>query len=90
MAEREQFAKEEKTIRREASYQEGKRKKDVPFGSRKNPLYVRGERQRDVQADADFKKLELIRETKEAKKDEEKDEEKEEEEKEEEEEGENW
>jgi len=66
--EKQQFAKEEKTIKREASYQEGKSKKDVPFGSRKNPMYVRGERQRDAEADADFKKLELIRETKQAEK----------------------
>jgi hypothetical protein len=66
--EKQQFAKEEKTIRQEASYQEGKSKKDVPFGSRKNPLYVRGEHQRDAEADADFKKLELLRETRQAKK----------------------
>jgi len=63
-----QFANEEKTIKSEASYQEGKTKKGVPFGSRKNPLYVRAEHQRDSEADADFKKLELIHEAKEARK----------------------
>lgn len=63
--EKEEFAKEEKTIKMEAAYQEGKVKKDVPFGSRKNPLYVRAEQKRDAQADADFKKLEVIRQAKE-------------------------
>ena len=63
-----QFAKEEKTIKQEAMYQEGKAKKHVPFGSRKNPLYVRAEEKRDKEADSDFKKLELIREAKQARK----------------------
>lgn len=63
--EKEEFAKEEKTIKMEAAYQEGKVKKDVPFGSRKNPVYVRAEQKRDAQADADFKKLEVIRQAKE-------------------------
>ena len=62
--EKEQFAQEEKTIKLETKYEEGKSKKDVPFGSRKNPMYVRAEEKRDRQADSYFKKLELIREAK--------------------------
>jgi len=66
--EKKQYAKEEQTINLEASYQDGKIKKDVPFGSRKNPMYVRAEHKRDSEADEDFKKLENIREVKEARK----------------------
>jgi len=57
-------AKEEKTIKQETKYEEGKSKKDVPFGSRKNPMYMRAEEKRDKQADSYFKKLEIIREAK--------------------------
>jgi hypothetical protein len=64
LKEKEQLAQEEKTIKQETKYEEGKSKKDVPFGSRKNPMYMRAEEKRDKQADSYFKKLEIIREAK--------------------------